>query len=142
VRLQQIIINRGGLRQEKLRFRFGRHESLSRLQQDREQALDLTGSTSREQPNHGARLMHPKLRPKRGSIILRRHRIEQRMTDERTPDSCPAIQFSLERENHDDMIDAPLNPLHPTRSPGPDLRRNIIEHPAACSFGHPCEMKI
>jgi hypothetical protein len=86
--------------------------------------------------------MQPEFAPKRCAIIFRRHRIEQGMADKRTPNSHPAIEFFFERENHDDMIDTPLNPLHPTRPPSPNLRRNIIEDPEAGALGHPCEMKI
>lgn len=139
---EQIIVNRGGLRQEKLRFGFRLRELLSRLQQNREQALDLTSPTPRKQSDHRPRLMQSEPRPERDSIILRRHGIEERMADEGTADSRPAIQIRFKRKNDHDMIDTPLNPLDPTRPPGPDLRRNIIEHPVARARGHPREVEI
>src|SRR6185295_2706903 len=64
------------------------------------------------------------------------------MADECATNSCPAIEFRLEREDDDDMIDPALNPLHAPRPPGPHLWGDIVEHTSASGFGHPGKMKV
>ncbi|OGW49657.1 MAG: hypothetical protein A2V62_10210 [Nitrospirae bacterium RBG_19FT_COMBO_58_9] len=64
------------------------------------------------------------------------------MADEGAPNTCPAIEFFLERQNDDDMIDPSLNPFHAPGTPGPHLRGNIVEHPPTGSLGHTGEMKV
>src|SRR5262245_14004304 len=64
------------------------------------------------------------------------------MADERAPNSCPSIEFRLEREDHDDMINPALNPLHTPRPPSPNLRCNVVQHTSTSSFGNPGEMKV
>src|SRR5215211_5677755 len=54
--------------------------------------------------------------------------IDQGMTDVVAPESEPPEEMLLERQDHGQAIDRGREPPSPSRAPGPELRRNVVEH--------------
>src|SRR4030095_7564646 len=82
------------------------------------------------------------LAAQRRTVIGRCYLVQNRITDEGTPYACLCIEWFLKGKNRQDTIHTALDPSHPSPAPGPQLRRNVVQHLEAAGFGHPGEMEI
>ena len=108
----------------------------------REQHGDFGNPAAGQEADDRSRLFQIKVPAKRLSIILRRHGIKKWMADECTAYTGASIDLRFKRENDHHMIDAALNPFDPARSPGPNLRRDVIENAPPGRFCYACKMKV
>ena len=72
----------------------------------------------------------------------RREPVDQRMPDERRAHAGLAQERLLEREDHGDLIGAARELAHPARAPGPDLRRDEVQHRNPAPLGDRRERQV
>ena len=113
-----------------------------RIEENRQETIDLAPSAAREEDDRPSGGVEPVQAQGVRSVAGHPHAVEQWMPDELDSGEARRIQRRLEGEHDRETVHASGDLAHAAAAPRPDLRTDVVQHRHACPLGPPRQPEI